>query len=96
MQAHDGVLTADDLARYHAEIREPVESTYRQYKVLSFPPPSSGGVHVLEILNILENFDLAKMDEATRLHVMPDAMKLAFADRAFGWAIPPLRQFCAV
>ncbi len=83
MQANGGVMTADDLAHYHAEIREPVESTYRQYKVLSFPPPSSGGVHVLEILNILENFDLAKMDEATRLHVIAEAMKLAFADRAF-------------
>jgi len=64
-----------------SEIRQAVESSYRGYEVVSFPPPSSGGVHVLEMLNILENFDLKAMDDVTRLHVMAEAMKLAFADR---------------
>ena len=83
MKSHGGVMTAKDFADYHIELREPVESTYRGYRVVSFPPPSSGGVHVLEMLNILEKFDLKKMDEASRLHVIAEAMKLAFADRAY-------------
>jgi gamma-glutamyltranspeptidase/glutathione hydrolase len=82
MQSNGGILTSNDFANYHLELREPVETSYRGYEVVSFPPPSSGGVHVVEILNILENFDLKKMDEATRLHVIAEAMKLAFADRA--------------
>jgi len=83
MRANGGLLTAADFAHYRLELREPVASSYRGYEVVSFPPPSSGGVHVLEILNILENFDLKKMEEVTRLHVMAEAMKLAFADRAY-------------
>ena len=83
MKTHGGIMTADDLAGYHLELRDPVQSTYRGYGVVSFPPPSSGGVHVIEILNILENFDLKNLDEATRLHVTAEAMKLAFADRAY-------------
>ena len=82
MQAHGGILTANDFANYHIELRAPVVTAYRDCEVVSFPPPSSGGVHVLEMLNILENFDLKKMDDATRLHVIAEAMKLAFADRA--------------
>jgi gamma-glutamyltranspeptidase/glutathione hydrolase len=82
MKANGGLMTAADLANYHVEIREPVESTYRGFEVISFPPPSSGGVHVLEMLNILENFNLKSMAEDTRLHVIAEAMKLAFADRA--------------
>ena len=82
MKANGGILTTADFANYHLELREPVESSYRGYNVVSFPPPSSGGVHVLEMLNILENFDLKNMDEATRLHVIAETMKLAFADRA--------------
>jgi gamma-glutamyltranspeptidase/glutathione hydrolase len=83
MKTHGGILTSNDFANYHIELREPVASTYRGYEVVSFPPPSSGGVHVLEMLNILENFDLKKMDDATREHVIAEAMKLAFADRAY-------------
>ena len=82
MQANGGILTSNDFANYHLELREPVETSYRGYEVVSFPPPSSGGVHVSEMLNILENFDLKNMDDATRLHVIAEAMKLAFADRA--------------
>ncbi|MEJ0091092.1 MAG: gamma-glutamyltransferase [Limisphaerales bacterium] len=82
MQANGGILTSNDFANYRLELRKPVETSYRGYEVVSFPPPSSGGVHVIEMLNILENFDLKQMDEATRLHVIAEAMKLAFADRA--------------
>ena len=83
MKAHGGLLTAEDFANYHIALREPVRSTYRGAEIVSFPPPSSGGVHVIEILNMLEIFDLAKLDEPTRVHVIAEAMKLAFADRAF-------------
>ena len=83
MQAHGGIMTAQDFARYHLELRAPIHTTYRGYDVMAFPPPSSGGVHVLEILNILEPFDLKTLDETTRLHVLAEAMKLAFADRAY-------------
>jgi gamma-glutamyltranspeptidase/glutathione hydrolase len=64
-------------------LREPVISSYREYSVVGFPPPSSGGVHVAQILNILEHFDVRSLDEATRLHVIAEAMKIAFADRAW-------------
>ena len=82
MKANGGILTSNDFANYHIELREPVATSYRGYEVVSFPPPSSGGVHVLEMLNILENFDLKKMDDATRLNVIAETMKLAFANRA--------------
>ena len=83
MKANGGILTSNDFANYHIELREPIATSYRGYEVVSFPPPSSGGVHVLEMLNILEHFDLKHMDAATRLNVIAEAMKLAFADRAY-------------
>jgi gamma-glutamyltranspeptidase/glutathione hydrolase len=83
MKAHGGLITAEDFAHYHIVLREPVRGTYRGAEIVSFPPPNSGGVHVLEILNMLETFDLAKLDEPTRIHVIAECMKLAFADRAY-------------
>jgi gamma-glutamyltranspeptidase/glutathione hydrolase len=83
MKDNGGIMTAKDLADYHVTLREPIKTTYRGYKLISFPPPSSGGVHVAEILNILESFDLKALDEPARLHVIAEAMKLAFADRAY-------------
>ena len=83
MAANGGIVTADDFAKYELKVREPLRSTYRGRTIVGFPPPSSGGVHVAEILNILEPFDLKSMDEATRVHVTAEAMKRAFADRAF-------------
>jgi gamma-glutamyltranspeptidase/glutathione hydrolase len=83
MRTNGGILTSNDFANYHLELRDPVSTSYRGYEVVSFPPPSSGGVHVLEMLNILEHFDLKKMEAATRLNVIAEAMKLAFADRAY-------------
>jgi gamma-glutamyltranspeptidase / glutathione hydrolase len=82
MKANGGLLTARDFANYNIVLREPIISNYRGYQVVGFPPPSSGGVHVAQILNILENFDLKALPEATRLHLVAEAMKLAFADRA--------------
>lgn len=82
MQANGGLMTAPDFANYQIKLREPVTTTYRGYRIVSFAPPSSGGVHLVQMLNILERFDLKSLDEATRLHVIAEAMKLAFADRA--------------
>jgi gamma-glutamyltranspeptidase / glutathione hydrolase len=81
MADNQGLITAQDFANYTVKLREPVISTYRGYQVIGFSPPSSGGIHVAQILNILEHFDLANMAPATRAHVTAQAMKLAFADR---------------
>lgn len=83
MKANGGILTAADFANYHLALREPIRGSYRGCELVSFPPPSSGGVHVQQILNVLANFDLKAMDDATRVNVIAEAMKLAFADRAF-------------
>ena len=61
VRAAGGVMTAEDLAAYRPVLREPVRGTYRGYEVVSMPPPSSGGIHLIEILNVLEGFDLARM-----------------------------------
>ncbi|HUT95937.1 MAG TPA: gamma-glutamyltransferase [Thermoguttaceae bacterium] len=85
MAEHGGIITAEDFAGYRARVREPVVTTYRGYTIVGFPPPSSGGVHVAQILNILERFDLKGLYErqpATFYHVVAEAMKRAFADRA--------------
>lgn len=82
MRANGGIMTAADFANYRIVLREPVRTMYRGHEVVSFAPPSSGGVHLIQMLNILEHFDLAKLDEVTRWHVIAEAMKLAFADRA--------------
>ncbi len=83
MKDNGGIMTAADFRNYQICLREPVLSSYRGYTIVGFPPPSSGGVHVAQILNMLETFDLKSLDEATRLHVTAEAMKLAFADRAY-------------
>jgi len=83
MGANGGIITAQDFANYRVAVREPVRTIYRGYEVISFAPPSSGGVHLIQMLNILDHFDLAKLDEPIRWHVIAEAMKLAFADRAY-------------
>lgn len=84
MKASGGVMTASDLGEYRPRLRVPLVTTYRGVEIVGFPPPSSGGVHVAEILNLLENFDLRGMGEGSAdfVHVVAEAMKLAFADRA--------------
>jgi gamma-glutamyltranspeptidase/glutathione hydrolase len=84
VQAAGGRMTTDDLAHYRAVEREPVSGTYRGHTIVSMPPPSSGGAHVIEILNILEGYPLTEqgLNSAASLHEMAEAEKLAYADRA--------------
>jgi gamma-glutamyltranspeptidase/glutathione hydrolase len=84
VQAAGGHMTLDDLRTYHAIEREPLRGTYRGYEIVSTPPPSSGGVHIIELLNILEGFQLAELgaNSAATIHDLAEAMKLAYADRA--------------
>jgi len=79
-----GIMTVDDLTSYRPVIRAPVRGSYRGYEIISMPPPSSGGVVLLETLNILEGFPLGDMKQgaAPSLHAMIEAMKRAYADRA--------------
>lgn len=82
MKANGGIVSEEDFSNYQFKIREPIVSEYRGYTVAGFPTPSSGGIHVAQILNILEHFDLAEMPTIDRYHTQLEAMKLAFADRA--------------
>ncbi len=79
-----GVMTEADLAAYTPVLRPVVRGSYRGYEIASMPPPSSGGVHLVQILNILEGFDLKTLGpgSATTLHLLAEAMKPAYADRA--------------
>jgi gamma-glutamyltranspeptidase/glutathione hydrolase len=84
VRAAGGHMTSDDLKSYRAIEREPVRGAYRGHDIVSMPPPSSGGVHVIELLNILEGFPLADLgaNSAATFHILAEAMKLAYADRA--------------
>jgi gamma-glutamyltranspeptidase / glutathione hydrolase len=82
MRENGGILTAADFTAYRAKERAPLITNYRGYDIIGFPPPSSGGVHVAQMLNILEHFDLAALEPTPRTHVLAETMKLAFADRA--------------
>ncbi len=84
MKRHNGLMTLADLGGYVAKEREPLRGTYRGYQVISMPPPSSGGAVLIEMLNILEGYDLKKIDASSsdRYHLMTEAMRRAFADRA--------------
>ncbi|PCI32496.1 MAG: gamma-glutamyltransferase [Alphaproteobacteria bacterium] len=79
-----GVMTIEDLANYTAVIREPVTGTYRGYDIASMPPPSSGGTHIIEILNIMEGYPVTELghNSAATIHLMAEAMKRAYADRS--------------
>jgi len=81
VQGAGGVMTADDLRDYSPTERPPVRGTYRGYDVVAMAPPSSGGVGVIEMLNILEGYDLAHADKAALLYLEVEAMKRAYADR---------------
>ncbi|HUR46715.1 MAG TPA: gamma-glutamyltransferase [Candidatus Saccharimonadales bacterium] len=85
MKQNGGLITATDFKKYQLRKREPLRSRYRGFEIVGFPPPSSGGVHVAQILNILEHFDLKAMGQNSPdfVHVITEAMKLAFADRAY-------------
>jgi gamma-glutamyltranspeptidase/glutathione hydrolase len=84
MKANGGVMTKEDLAAYQAKWRAPVTGRYHDYEIIAMPPPSSGGVGLIEMLNILENFELKKHDRFApeTLHLMIEAMRRAYLDRA--------------
>ena len=96
MKANGGLITEAGLAAYDVVWRAPVTGSYRGYQIASMPPPSSGGIHLVQILNLLESYPLNEMGAgaAATLHVMAEAMKLAYADRSrhLGdpdfWAVP--------
>jgi gamma-glutamyltranspeptidase / glutathione hydrolase len=84
VRAAGGVMTREDLRAYHAIERTPLSGSYRGYDIVAMPPPSSGGVHLLEMLNVLEGYPLAERGERSpqTLHLMIETMKRAYADRA--------------
>lgn len=84
MQANGGLITKEDLATYQPFIRKPIRGTYRGYEIYSMPPPSSGGVHLVQMLNLLEGFPLRELghNTAQTIHLMAETMKLAYADRS--------------
>lgn len=84
MRANGGLITEEDLARYEAIEREPIRGNYRGYEIVSMPPPSSGGIVLVEMLNILEGFDLngAGHNSAAYMHMLTESMRRAYADRA--------------
>jgi gamma-glutamyltranspeptidase/glutathione hydrolase len=83
MASNGGLMTAQDFENYKAPEREAIRSKYRGYDLITMPPPSSGGVHVAQMLNILEHFPIRHFRASSRIHVITEAMKLAFADRAY-------------
>ena len=84
VQATGGPMTVEDLAAYKPVLREPVRGSYRGYEIVSMPPPSSGGVHLIQILNTLEGYPIGALghNTAETIHLMAEAMKLAYADRS--------------
>ncbi len=84
MQKNGGLISKEDLAAYKAVERTPISGDYRGYQVYSMPPPSSGGIHIVQILNILENFDMQKygFGSADAMQIMAEAEKYAYADRS--------------
>src|SRR4030095_1379880 len=84
MKRNKGLMTMEDLHGYIAKEREPLRGNYRGHEIISMPPPSSGGAVLIEMLNILEGFKLEKMEASSseRYHLMAEAMRRAFADRA--------------
>ena len=84
MAKHNGLITMEDLANYRVTEREPVRGTFRGYDIAAMSAPSSGGMHIVQMLNIFENFPLKEMGygSADAMHVMAESMKLAYADRS--------------
>jgi len=84
MEAHGGLISKEDLTNYQPKLRKPIHGTYRGYDIYSMSPPSSGGVHIVQILNILENYDIGLLghNTAATIHLMAEAMKRAYADRS--------------
>jgi gamma-glutamyltranspeptidase/glutathione hydrolase len=84
MKAHNGLITLQDLKNYQPKERVPLRGTYRGYEIITMPPPSSGGIVMLQTLNMLENYDLRRMEynSLQKYHVLAEALRRSFADRA--------------
>ena len=87
---YGGIFSQEDLTRCRAKERVPVKGSYRGYQVVSMPPPSSGGAHLIQMLNILENFDLKKLGyhSADSVHLLTEVMKIMYADRSVAMGDP--------
>lgn len=81
VRAGGGLWTEEDLAQYHVKLRQPIQGTYKNVSITTMPPPSAGGVAILEILNILDQFDLAHMQDLQQRHHIIEAMRLTYWDR---------------
>src|SRR5262249_52056761 len=90
MASAGGLITLDDLAAYRTVERPPVRGQYRGFEVIGAAPPSGGGVHVVQMLNVLEGYDVAGLGYGTAdgIHLLAEALKIAFADRAAATADP--------
>lgn len=84
MKAHNGLITLEDLKNYKPQERVPLKGNYRGHEIITMPPPSSGGIVLLQVLKMLEPFDIKKMtyNSAEKYHVLTEAMRRSFADRA--------------
>ena len=84
MQAHGGIVTADDFARYQPTVRKPLHGAYRGYDIITMPPPSSGGIALIEMLNMLEPADVKSLGwhSSQEVHTIVEVMRRAYADRA--------------
>ena len=84
MKNNNGLVTEEDLLNYKAVWREPLESSYKDFQIVSMPPPSSGGVHLIQMLNILDNFDLKALGHNSKDYILllAETMKYAYADRS--------------
>src|SRR2546423_11109529 len=84
MKQSGGLITAEDLRTFRAIERRPIRSTYRGYELITMPPPSSGGIALVQMLNILEQLDasIVSSDSEPRTHLLIETMRRAFADRA--------------
>lgn len=84
MEKHNGLITLEDMKGYQSVERKPIVGEYRGYKIVTMPPPSSGGIHLVQILNMLENYSLVDSgsNSAETIHYLAETMKLAYADRS--------------
>lgn len=90
MKANNGLITLEDLKNYVAKEREPLRGTYRGHEIITMPPPSSGGIVMLQVLNMLEGYDVRAMghQSSAKYHVLAESMRRSFADRAEYMADP--------
>ena len=84
MKKNNGLITKSDLANYRPVWREPIQGSYRDFQILTMPPPSSGGIHIIQMLNILEHYDLVSMGHNSPRYaaLLTEVMKYAYADRS--------------